>query len=157
MIMRINKMMAAAFLLLVSMGAAASCQGNAPAPNISVAGHESVFKTVSTTFSSGTVDTTTSTNVGPHCSIAIDPDDNYPAIAYYDLTNGNLMYAKWDGSDWDDKTTVDSTGDVGKYASLAFDGDGNPSIGYYRDEDGVGALVQEGGEARGILYASIQD
>jgi hypothetical protein len=90
-----------------------------------------VFKIVSTTFSSGIVDNSTSTDVGSYCSIAIDPDDNYPAVAYYDAQYGNLMNAKWDGSDWDDKATVDSSGDVGQYASLAFDASGNPSIGYY--------------------------
>jgi hypothetical protein len=97
------------------------CGSGKPAPVVSPSDQDSVFKIVSTTFGSGIVDNSTSTDVGSYCSIAIDPDDNYPAVAYYDnySSNRNLMYAKWDGSDWDDKTTVDSTGNVGQYASLA--------------------------------------
>lgn len=106
-----------------------SCQSARQAAIEPVLGLESVFKSVSTTFSSGTVDT--SSTVTNYTSIAIDPDDNYPAIAYYDSYNQELIFAKWDGSDWDDKTTVDSSGNVGQYASLAFDANGNPSIGYY--------------------------
>jgi hypothetical protein len=117
-------------VLFYLLGAFASCQANMQAANEPVFGNESVFKMASTpTFSSGTVDT--SRTVANKTSIAIDPDDNYPAIAYYDSSNRELIYAKWDGSDWDDKTTVDSSGDVGQYASLAFDASGNPSIGYY--------------------------
>jgi hypothetical protein len=121
-----------AIVLFCLLGAFASCQANMQAANEPVFSNESVFKMASTpTFSSGTVDT--SRTVANKTSIAIDPDDNYPAIAYYDSYNEELMYAKWDGSDWDDKTTVDSSGNVGQYASLAFDASGNPSIGYYDD------------------------
>jgi hypothetical protein len=118
----------AAMLLIIAV-IIASCGGEPPASGVSTTSHGIVFKNVSTTFGSGTVDT--SSTVTNYTSIAIDPDDNYPAIAYYDSSGANLMYAKWDGSDWDDKATVDSSGDVGQYASLAFDSNGNPSIGYY--------------------------
>jgi hypothetical protein len=106
----------AAMLLIIAV-IIASCGGEPPASGVSTTSHGIVFKNVSTTFGSGTVDT--SSTVTNYTSIAIDPDDNYPAIAYYDSSGANLMYAKWDGSDWDDKATVDSSGDVGQYASLA--------------------------------------
>jgi hypothetical protein len=129
----IKAVTAVALLLIVCILTA--CGSGKPAPVVSPSDQDSVFKIVSTTFSSGIVDNSTSTDVGPYCSIAIDPDDNYPAVAYYDnySSNRNLMYAKWDGSDWDDNTVVDSSGNVGQYASLAFDSNGNPSIGYYDD------------------------
>jgi hypothetical protein len=117
--------------LLFFILAAAACGTGRIAIFTPVSSGDTNLKLVSTAFNSGTIDTSTSANVGMFSSIAIDPDDNYPAVAYYDYTNGNLMYAKWDGSDWDDKTTVDSSGDVGQYASLTFDTSGNPSIGYY--------------------------
>jgi len=71
-----------------------------------------------------------------YTSLAIDPDDNKPAIAYYDYGNGGrLKYAKYNGSTWDiaivDDPTTFPDQDVGKYASLAFTSSGNPSIGYY--------------------------
>jgi hypothetical protein len=106
-------------LLFITFAVLASCGGGKRTPTVSSSALEPVTKIVSTTFSSGIVDDTTSDDVGMYSSIAIDPDDNYPAIAYYDSSGANLMYAKWDGSDWDDKATVDSSGDVGQYASLA--------------------------------------
>jgi hypothetical protein len=53
-------------------------------------------------------------------------------VAWYDAATSkkNLMYAAENGSTWD-ITTVDSTGDVGKFASLALDSTGNPHIAYY--------------------------
>ncbi len=68
---------------------------------------------------------------GYHCSLAVDPDNGYPAIAYFDDDVDNLRYASWNGTSWD-LTTIDSTGDVGRYPSLAFDpADGNPAISYH--------------------------
>jgi hypothetical protein len=70
-------------------------------------------------------------NTGAYSSLAIDPDNGYPAIAYYDLTLGDLRYAAWNGTVWL-LTTIASTGDVGLFPSLAFDpADGNPAISYY--------------------------
>jgi hypothetical protein len=134
----IKAVTAVAFMLIACF--VVGCGSGKPAPVVSPSDQDSVFKIVSTTFSSGIVDNSTSTDVGSYCSIAIDPDDNYPAVAYYDnySSNQNLMYAKWDGSDWDDKTVVDSDGNVGEFCSLAFDSSGNPSIGYYdRDNEAL--------------------
>jgi len=70
---------------------------------------------------------------GQYCSL------KYPGIAYYDLTGkgvnweeGRLKYAEWNGSSWD-IIVVDEEEDriTGKYASLAYDRSGRPSIGYY--------------------------
>lgn len=56
----------------------------------------------------------------------------FPAIAYYDLTNGDLKFARnsaADGSGTWTLTTVDTTGNVGAFASLAIV-DGLPAIAY---------------------------
>lgn len=73
-------------------------------------------------------------DVGRYTSITLDNDNN-PCISYYDDTNGNLKFARWDGSEWIAEP-VDSDGDVGKYSSLALDSDGNPYISYYDDING---------------------
>jgi hypothetical protein len=71
-----------------------------------------------------------------HASLAVV--DGRPAIAYYDAaSNYDLKYVRASdatGSSWDTPLTVDSTGDVGKYASLAVV-NGNPAIAYYFDGD----------------------
>jgi hypothetical protein len=56
-----------------------------------------------------------------------------PAIAYYELFNGDLKYVRAldaDGTSWGTPVTVDGTGDMGRYLSLAVI-DGNPAISYY--------------------------
>jgi hypothetical protein len=84
----------------------------------------------------GWVTTTVETPTGLYPSIAIDPDTGFPAIAYYDSSNGNLRYAAWDGDAWN-LTTLDATGVVGLFPSLAFDpADGNPAIAYYDSTNG---------------------
>jgi hypothetical protein len=52
-----------------------------------------------------------------------------PRIASYDATNADLRYAAWNGSAWDVQT-LESTGDVGRFASLTLDGAGNPHIAF---------------------------
>lgn len=73
-----------------------------------------------------TVDGDETTDVGQYVSVAIDPRNDRPYISYYDVTNGNLRVAKYvesggncgPGDSWSCET-VDSTGDVGKYSSIA--------------------------------------
>jgi hypothetical protein len=80
-----------------------------------------------------TVDSTG--NVFYYTSIAIGTDGN-PVIAYYyDSPNYDLMVAKCNdpacsGQD-ETITTVDSTNNVGQYASIAIGTDGYPVISYY--------------------------
>jgi hypothetical protein len=75
----------------------------------------------------GTVESTG--NVGQHTSAVFDDAEN-SLIAYYDVTNGNLKFAEWNGSGWSIET-VDSPNNVGQAASLALDSDGNPAISYF--------------------------
>ena len=73
-----------------------------------------------------------------YISLALDPTGgNYhPRIAYYDgVPNRNLMLASWNGTSWLVET-VDSTGDVGQYASLAVDTSGYPRVAYYDATNG---------------------
>ena len=64
--------------------------------------------------------------VGTNTSLAFDPDGQ-PAISYYDVTNFDLKFARFNGTTWT-PTTVDSVGSVGTYTSLAFGPDGQPAI-----------------------------
>lgn len=66
-------------------------------------------------------------------SVAIQPVTGRIHVAYYDAMNQDLRYARKDpGGGWVLRL-VDSTGDVGRYASLAVDGSGVVHIAY-RDE-----------------------
>jgi hypothetical protein len=63
-------------------------------------------------------------DVGVSSSIALDSAGR-PNISYYDMINLDLKYAYWDGvwggaGSWN-ISTLDSTGDVGLYSSLAID------------------------------------
>ena len=72
-------------------------------------------------------------SVGYCSSLALDSSD-WPHIGYFDSTNGDLKYIYWDGDSWEGlggSWTVDSTGTVGVYASLALDGSARPHISYY--------------------------
>ncbi len=73
--------------------------------------------------------------VGLYTAIAVDSLGN-PHIAYYDLTNQDLKYAYWDGvwgvsGAWN-ISVIDSTGDVGRFASIAINRTNNARhICYY--------------------------
>jgi len=72
-------------------------------------------------------------------SVAIDPTDGRPAIAWSDPDNGILYYAKWDdgGLFWDIAIAAVGTAALGN-ESLAFDpGDGYPAISYADDEGNI--------------------
>ncbi len=77
-------------------------------------------------------------SIGPRSSLALDPSSGYPRISYCwdDWPNDHLNYAAWNGSDWDIQT-VDSTGDVGGWSSLALDARGYAHISYrdYTNDD----------------------
>ena len=61
-------------------------------------------------------------NPGTHTSIKLD-DNGVVHIVYYDfhadINNGNLKYVFGAAGAWSDRRTLDSTGDVGEFASLA--------------------------------------
>jgi methionine-rich copper-binding protein CopC len=74
------------------------------------------------------------TYIGEYNSLALDSSGN-PHISYYNETNGgltgyDLKYAYYSGGAWH-KSTVDSTGDVGGFNSIALDSSNNPHISYY--------------------------
>lgn len=73
-------------------------------------------------------------NVGMYTSMAVDGSNIY--ISYYDITSSNLKFAKSTdgGNTWPVSKikTVDSAGDVGKYSSLAVNGQ-KIYIAYYSD------------------------
>ena len=83
-----------------------------------------------------TVDSTG--NVGGFTSIATGDNGN-PIISYYDDTNGDLKVAACTTPGCTGTatiTTVDSTGNVGWYTSIATGDNGNPIISYYDDTNG---------------------
>ena len=87
------------------------------------------------------VDTTG--NVGGYASLVLENDQ--PRIAYYDFDAKNLKFASRSGTTWT-KSVVDdgNTGvwDVGRWCSLASDGNGGLGIAYYDATNGdLGYIV----------------
>ena len=65
-------------------------------------------------------------------SLAVDPDTDFPAIAFGGGASG-LQYAEWNGVNWG-VDPVDPNSGVGSRVSLAFDpADGHPAISYEND------------------------
>lgn len=78
-----------------------------------------------------TVDSTGST--GTYSSIAVGTD-GFPVVSYHDLSNLDLKVAKCTNAACTGSatiTTLDSTGTVGTYTSIAIGADGIPVISYY--------------------------
>lgn len=71
---------------------------------------------------------------GYYLSLAVDTLGQ-PAVAYFDGTNGDLKYARYDGADWQ-LTTIDSKNSTGAYPSLVFDRNGLALVTYYRKTTG---------------------
>ena len=69
-----------------------------------------------------------SANVGQYSSIAVDKL-GYPAISYYNVTNGDLKVARFNGTSWT-LATIDSADDVGEWTSIKFSPEGNIGISY---------------------------
>jgi hypothetical protein len=72
---------------------------------------------------------TTLKYAGLYSSLAVDRNNN-PHISYYDLSNGNLKYARASSGAWT-SVVVDSTGDVGLHTSIGVDNDLRAHISYY--------------------------
>ena len=66
--------------------------------------------------------------VGEYTSIAID-SNAYTHISYFDSTNSDLKYAKYNGSWYIE--TIDSDGIVGEYTSIGIDSNDSIHISYY--------------------------
>ena len=69
-------------------------------------------------------------DVGGTLSLAVDPTGK-PSIAYYDASEGDLEYARFDGVAWR-RSTLDSLKTTGQFPSLAFQTNGHPIVAYYR-------------------------
>lgn len=79
-------------------------------------------------FTLSTIDDAGDTGYTP--SIALAPDGTM-GIAYYNQTNGRLMYASNSTGDWSAGPVYNPSPQVhGTYASLAYDGNGNPHIAF---------------------------
>ena len=79
-------------------------------------------------FSTQTIDE--GDDVGKYCSLAVD-SENHIHVSYYNATKGDLKYAFFDGSNWNNQI-VDQSGDVGLWSDVVVETDSNiPHILYY--------------------------
>ena len=69
-----------------------------------------------------------------NCDIAVDLLDR-PHIVYYDYEQADLILLIRDGLTWT-STTIDQSGDVGRYCSVAVGADGSCHISYYDADNG---------------------
>ena len=79
-----------------------------------------------------------------HTSLALD-NSGHPHISYYDRTDGDLRYARWDGTAWQVEI-VDSQGDTGKCTALALDAGGRAHVSYYDVTNGELRYARRDGE-----------
>lgn len=75
-------------------------------------------------------------------SLAYSPA-GFPAIAWFDTSVADLMFASFNGVAWT-VSTVESTGNTGRDPSLAWDHDGNPAIAFTRGSDLVYTVRVDG-------------
>ncbi len=92
-------------------------------------------------------------DVGQFTSLELKADT--PQIAYYDVTGGDLEFASFDGTTWT-FTTVDSSGNVGKYDSLAYDPTGDVFHISYQDVT-AGSLKYARSAAGGVWATQTVD
>ena len=71
-------------------------------------------------------------NVGMYSSIAFDPTDNAPVIAYFDASNGALKLAEWMGNHWGFTIVHEPSFESGgRYTSLKLDASGDVHVSFY--------------------------
>ena len=93
-----------------------------------------------------------SNKIGEQLGFAISSQGLY-ALAYFDSTRQTLAYRESaDGTTWTIAEDVDRDGVTGNFPSLAFDGQGNPAISYYRCND-YGASSGCSTEKDGLYWA----
>src|SRR6056297_203267 len=69
-------------------------------------------------------------------SLALKPYGQ-PSIAFstYEWPEGNILYASFNGTNWEINSVDKGESKTGKDLSLAFDSNGNPAIAYIKDTD----------------------
>jgi hypothetical protein len=85
-------------------------------------------------YRSGTTLITEKVTRASNCDIALDHLDD-PHIAYYDFEQADLILLVRDGLNWA-STTIDQSGDVGRYCAVAVGADGSCHISYYDADNG---------------------
>lgn len=82
-------------------------------------------------------------DVGWYCSLDLDSADN-PSIAYYDHTNRDVKYARWNGAGWILETVDGQTSNCGQFTSLKLDTAGNPRIAYRNSSGYIACAIWTG-------------
>lgn len=74
-------------------------------------------------------------NRGEYANLAVNPLNDYPAIAYYAQEDSMPKYAYWDGANWQTETINDPDSDnyVGNYIDLVFSQTGVAWVSYHYD------------------------
>lgn len=89
-------------------------------------------------------------NIGSFCSIALE-SSNVAHFAFYDTTDSDLKYAKYDNGVWY-TLTIDASGTVGQGTAIALDASKRPHICYY---DGTNGNLKYATYASGMWQTSV--